>query len=177
MPCSQFKTIGDVQQRYNIIELRQQFMQVQPLEPSAAFLELYEFDVAHMDITSAAARQETRIYPILREVFRHHAERCPKEGTSSRHDRRHRRRGVFSRLCTSHIRQRRRLGGRWEQVGRHLVGTTLPSPELLSAWYATTYGCQVPCGRPFCGSRIVRAATASVRLFFCPQRRWANMLD
>ena len=75
MPCSQFKTIGDVQQRYNIIERRQPFMQIQPLEPSAAFLELYEFDVAHMDITSEAARQETRIYPILREVFRHHADR------------------------------------------------------------------------------------------------------
>ena len=75
MPFSQFKTISDVQQRYNIIERRQPFMQVQPLEPSAAFLELYEFDVAHMDITSEAARQETRIYPILREVFRHHADR------------------------------------------------------------------------------------------------------
>lgn len=75
MPFSSFKSIEDVQQRYNIVEHRQPLIQADSLEPSQAFLELYEFDVLNVDTTSEAARQETLIYPILREAFRHHVDR------------------------------------------------------------------------------------------------------
>jgi hypothetical protein len=75
MPFSNFKSIADVQQRYNIVEHRQPLIQATPVQPSAAFLELYEFDVVNVDTASEAARQETLIYPILREIFRHHTER------------------------------------------------------------------------------------------------------
>ncbi len=74
MPFSNFKSIADVQQRYHIIEHRRPFIDAAPVQPSAAFLELYEFDIVHVDTTSEAARLEILIYPILREIFRHHAE-------------------------------------------------------------------------------------------------------
>ncbi len=75
MPFSNFKSIADVQQRYHIIEHRRPLIHAAHVQPSAAFLELYEFDLTHVDTDSEAARQETLIYPILREIFRHHADR------------------------------------------------------------------------------------------------------
>jgi len=75
MPFSNFKSIADVQQRYNIVEHRQPLIHADPVQPSEAFLELYEFDMVNVDTASEAARQETLIYPILREIFRRHADR------------------------------------------------------------------------------------------------------
>ena len=75
MSFSDFKTIDQVQKQFNIALQQQSIIQPQSVNPSAAFTENLEFDMQNIDIRDEAARREIIIYPLLREIFRHHADR------------------------------------------------------------------------------------------------------
>lgn len=75
MPFSHFKTTEDVQRMYGITAVDRAFVGNSGLSPSPEFRTLFEFDMAHVDVRDEAARREIVIYPLLREAFRHHADR------------------------------------------------------------------------------------------------------
>ena len=69
-----FKTIDQVQRLYGIALQQQSIIHTQPMSPSPTFAENLQFDIQNMDIRDEAARREVLIYPLLREIFRHHAD-------------------------------------------------------------------------------------------------------
>jgi len=75
MSFSDFKTIDQVQKQFNIALQQQSIIQPQPISPSVAFTENLEFDMQNVDIRDEAARREIIIYPLLREIFRQHADK------------------------------------------------------------------------------------------------------
>lgn len=75
MSFSNFKTIDQVQRQFNITLQQQSIIHLQPVSPSAAFTDTLEFDMQNVDIRDEAARRETIIYPLLREIFRHHTDK------------------------------------------------------------------------------------------------------
>ncbi len=75
MSFTQFKNIPQVQQKYAIKYIEQNFIQPLSFELSAYFLTEFEFNLANLDVfASEAARCEIIIFPVLREVYKYYAE-------------------------------------------------------------------------------------------------------
>jgi len=71
MAFSDYKTIAQVQEEYNIKYLEAYFIEIADLKPSDFFVKEFEFSEQNMDIyTSESSRCENIIYPILREVYK-----------------------------------------------------------------------------------------------------------
>ncbi|NET42132.1 hypothetical protein [Okeania sp. SIO2B3] len=71
MAFSDYKTIAQVQQEYNIKYLEADFIEITDLKPSDLFVKELKFSEQNMDIyTSESSRCESIIYPILREVYK-----------------------------------------------------------------------------------------------------------
>ncbi len=75
MAFSDFKTISEVQVKYNIKYSSNDFFGVEAKDPSEQFLKELEFSQQHIDFfTSEGSRCEVVIFPILREVYKNYAE-------------------------------------------------------------------------------------------------------
>lgn len=76
MAFSDFKAIPDVQEKFGIKHVENDFVRIEETAaPSAQFLQELEFSRQHINIfASEGARCETIIYPILREVYKGYAE-------------------------------------------------------------------------------------------------------
>ena len=76
MAFSDFKAIPDVQERFGIKHVENDFVRIEETDaPSVQFLQELEFSRQHINIfASEGARCETIIYPILREVYKGYAE-------------------------------------------------------------------------------------------------------
>ena len=71
MAFSDFKTIPEVQERFKIKYIRNDFVEPEDLDISAQFLQDFEFTQQHINIfASEAARCQGIIFPVLREVYR-----------------------------------------------------------------------------------------------------------
>ena len=71
MAFSDYKTIAQVQEEYNIKYLEEDFIEITDLKPSNSFVKEFEFSEKNMDIfISESSRCENIIYPILREVYK-----------------------------------------------------------------------------------------------------------
>jgi hypothetical protein len=71
MAFSDFKSIAEVQEEYQIKYTEADFIEYLDLKPSEQFLKEVEFNEQNIDIfTSEASRCENVIYPILREVYK-----------------------------------------------------------------------------------------------------------
>ena len=71
MAFSDYKTISQVQAEYKIKYQEANFIVVKDYQPSAVFIQEFEFNQRNLDIfTSEAARCEIIIFPILREVYK-----------------------------------------------------------------------------------------------------------
>jgi hypothetical protein len=71
MAFTDFKSIAQVQQEYNIRYSEESFISYLDLKPSEHFREEFEFNLENIDVfTSEASRCENVIYPILREVYK-----------------------------------------------------------------------------------------------------------
>lgn len=76
MAFSDFKTIAEVLEKFRIAYTENDFFHVEvPLNPSEQFLEDFEFCRQHIDVfASEAARCETIIFPILKEIYKRYAD-------------------------------------------------------------------------------------------------------
>lgn len=75
MAFTDFKSIMQVQEAYEIKYTQADYIQYADLEPSEAFLEEFTFSQRHINVfASEAARCENVIYPILREVYKEYAD-------------------------------------------------------------------------------------------------------
>jgi hypothetical protein len=75
MAFNKFKNIPQVQQKYAIKYIEDNFIRPTVFELSPYFVEELNFNLANLDaFTSEAARCEIIIFPILREVYKHYAE-------------------------------------------------------------------------------------------------------
>ena len=76
MPFSDFKTIPDVQERFKIRHVEDDFIELEnTVEPSEQFLQELEFSRQYIDVfASEGARCEAVIFPVLREVYKGYAE-------------------------------------------------------------------------------------------------------
>jgi hypothetical protein len=71
MAFSDFKSISQVQQEYQVRYVEEHFIVESAFEPSLGFRSELEFSLENLDVfTSEAARSETIIFPILREVYK-----------------------------------------------------------------------------------------------------------
>ena len=71
MVFTDFKSIAQVQQEYNIKYSEQNFISYVDLKPSEQFQQEFEFNMENIDVfTSEASRCENVIYSILREVYK-----------------------------------------------------------------------------------------------------------
>ena len=71
MAFTDFKSIQQVQQTFNIKYTEENYIEYDELEPSRTFLEEFNFSRQHIDVfSSEAARCENIIYPIIREVYK-----------------------------------------------------------------------------------------------------------
>lgn len=71
MAFSDFKTISQVQEDYNIKYVEEDFIEYEDIKPSEYFIKEFEFSEKNIDIfTSESSRCENVIYPILREVYK-----------------------------------------------------------------------------------------------------------
>ncbi|MCE2402494.1 hypothetical protein J4G08_16620 [Candidatus Poribacteria bacterium] len=76
MAFSDFKTISEVQEKFNIKYSYNDFFGVEAKKPSEQFLKELEFSQQHIDFfTSEGSRCEVVIFPILREVYKDYAEK------------------------------------------------------------------------------------------------------
>ena len=76
MAFSDFKTISEVQERFNIAYLEDDFVKAEILPPSAEFLLDFEFTREHIHVfASEAARCEAIIFPVLKESYKVYADR------------------------------------------------------------------------------------------------------
>ena len=76
MAFSDFKTIPDVQERFKIRHVENDFIEIEQIvEPSEQFLQELEFSRQYIDVfASEGARCEAVIFPVLREVYKGYAE-------------------------------------------------------------------------------------------------------
>ena len=76
MPFSDFKTIPDVQERFKIRHVEDDFVELEnTVGPSEQFLQELEFSRQYIDVfASEGARCEAVIFPVLREVYKGYAE-------------------------------------------------------------------------------------------------------
>ncbi len=73
MSFSDFKTIAEVQKKYEVKYSESDFLSVREISPSEAFVEDFEFSKENIDIfTSEASRSELIISPLLRELYKKH---------------------------------------------------------------------------------------------------------
>ncbi len=71
MAFSDFKTIAQVQEEYQIKYSEEDFIEYLDLKPSDIFIKEFDFSDKNMDIfTSEASRCENVIYPLCREVYK-----------------------------------------------------------------------------------------------------------
>jgi hypothetical protein len=71
MAFTDFKSIQQVQQAFNIKYTEADYLSSQELEPSVAFCEEFTFSRQYIDVfSSEASRCENVIYPIIREVYK-----------------------------------------------------------------------------------------------------------
>ena len=71
MAFTDFKSIAQVQETFNIKYVEEDYIQYDDIEPSPAFLEEFEFSQQHIDVfASETARCENVIYPLLRDVYK-----------------------------------------------------------------------------------------------------------
>lgn len=76
MAFTDFKSIQQVQEQFNIRYMEDRYIGLNEIEPSQAFLEDYHFSRKNIDVfSSEASRCENLIYPIVRDVYKHHVER------------------------------------------------------------------------------------------------------
>lgn len=75
MAFSDFKTIPDVQKKFGIRHIENDFIKIEePVSPSEHFLQELEFSRQYIPIfASEGARCEAVIYPVLREVYKAYA--------------------------------------------------------------------------------------------------------
>lgn len=75
MSFSDFKTISQVQQLYQIHYQEAVFIPVKKMELSSLFVEEIAFNINQLDVfSSEAARCELLILPVLREVYKQYAQ-------------------------------------------------------------------------------------------------------
>ncbi len=75
MAFSDFKTISEVQVKYNIKYSYNDFFGVKTKDPSEQFLKEIEFNQQHFDLfSSEGSRCEMVIFPVLREIYKDYAE-------------------------------------------------------------------------------------------------------
>ncbi|MDM8559642.1 hypothetical protein [Candidatus Parabeggiatoa sp. HSG14] len=75
MAFTDFKSIEQVQETFNIRYAEEDYIKSDDITPSKTFLEEYHFSRKNMDIfSSEASRCENVIYPIIRDVYKHHVE-------------------------------------------------------------------------------------------------------
>ncbi len=73
MAFTDFKSIQQVQETFNIKYAEENYIEFDELEPSPEFLSEFNFSRKHIDIfASEASRCENVIYPIIRDVFKHY---------------------------------------------------------------------------------------------------------
>ena len=71
MAFTDFKSIRQVQEAFDIKYTEADYIQYENVEPSKAFLEEFEFSQRYINVfSSEAARCENVIYPILRDVYK-----------------------------------------------------------------------------------------------------------
>lgn len=76
MAFSDFKTISEVQEKFRITYTEDDFVEVQPSNPSPEFLRDFEFTREHIHVFgSEAARCEAVIFPILKESYKAYADK------------------------------------------------------------------------------------------------------
>ena len=76
MAFTDFKSIQQVQYAFNIKYTEEEYLQYKHIEPSAEFLADFEFSRRNIDVfSSEASRCENVIYPLLRDVYKHYADR------------------------------------------------------------------------------------------------------
>ncbi|MCH8293137.1 hypothetical protein IH992_18770 [Candidatus Poribacteria bacterium] len=72
MAFTDFKSIQQVQEAFNIKYTEEDYVDFDDIEPSKAFLEEFEFSRQNIDVfSSEASRCENVIYPIIRDVYKH----------------------------------------------------------------------------------------------------------
>ncbi|MEM9008741.1 MAG: hypothetical protein AAGE59_35175 [Cyanobacteria bacterium P01_F01_bin.86] len=75
MSFSDFKTVADVQKKYDIKYDERDFLTIMEMSPSEAFLSDFQFSQENIDIfTSEASRSELIISPLLRELYKKHSQ-------------------------------------------------------------------------------------------------------
>lgn len=76
MAFSDFKTISEVLEKFRIVYTENDFFNVEePSHPSEQFLQDFEFCREHIDVfASEAARCETIIFPVLKEIYKQYAD-------------------------------------------------------------------------------------------------------
>lgn len=75
MAFTDFKSIRQVQEAFDIRYTEADYIQYENVEPSKAFLEEFEFSQRHINVfSSEAARCENVIYPVLRDVYKNYVE-------------------------------------------------------------------------------------------------------
>ena len=76
MSFSDFKSVAQVQQAYTIKYDEADFIEPIDLKPSQLFIDEFEFNQRHIDISiSEASRCENLLYPILREIYKSFVDR------------------------------------------------------------------------------------------------------
>lgn len=76
MAFSDYKNLAQTQTQFKIKYQEEDFIAAQELAPSPQFLEEFEFNRVNLDIfSSEGARAEIIIFPILREAYKHYAQR------------------------------------------------------------------------------------------------------
>jgi len=76
MAFSDFKSVSQVQEKYKIKYIEDNFIEYREYSVSESFLKESEFNREHIDIfISEASRCENIIYPILREVYKNFVEK------------------------------------------------------------------------------------------------------
>lgn len=76
MAFTDFNSIAQVQEAFNIKYVEADYIAYKGVEPSPIFLEEFAFNQRHIDLfSSEAARCENVIYPILRDVYKNYVDR------------------------------------------------------------------------------------------------------
>ena len=75
MAFTDFNSIAQVQEVFNIKYTEAEYIEYVDIEPSQAFLEEFKFSQRHINVfSSEAARCENVIYPVLRDVYKNYVE-------------------------------------------------------------------------------------------------------
>ena len=75
MAFTDFNSIAQVQEVFNITYQETDYVEYEAVEPSPTFLEEFAFNQRHIDLfSSEAARCENVIYPILRDVYKNYVD-------------------------------------------------------------------------------------------------------